>query len=157
MKFNYRKHEILMFLPIFMGEIGQIPCAFLARKIPRLPALYIMHSPPPPPELKSTCHCIVNDNEKIWHLTLGVANNMHPLSWGRGEQGGEERIILIFFFQLKKCVNYRNLLTGGGGGWWFRRTIIETSQTNKPFCYKKVHTLINSFCFSRSSYRWECW
>ena len=25
---------------------------------------------------------------KIWHVRLGVANNMHPLSWGGGGGGG---------------------------------------------------------------------
>ena len=43
--------------------------------------------PPPPstlcsPQLQSTCHYIVHHYVKILHVHLGVANNMHPLSWG---------------------------------------------------------------------------
>ena len=34
------------------------------------------------PQLQSTCHYIVNHYVKILHVHLGVANNMHPLSWG---------------------------------------------------------------------------
>ena len=34
------------------------------------------------PPLQSTCLYIVNHNVKIWHVHLGGANNMHPLSWG---------------------------------------------------------------------------
>ena len=34
------------------------------------------------PQLQSTFHYIVNHYVKILHVHLGVANNMHPLSWG---------------------------------------------------------------------------
>ena len=34
------------------------------------------------PQWQSTCHYIVNHYVKIMHVRLGVANNMHPLSWG---------------------------------------------------------------------------
>ena len=49
--------------------------------------------PPPPstlcsPQWQSTCHYIVNHYVKILHVRLGVANNMHPLSWGGGGGGG---------------------------------------------------------------------
>ena len=50
---------------------------------------------PPPPsstlcsrQLQSSCHYIVNYFVKIWHVHLGVANNMHPLSGGVGGGGG---------------------------------------------------------------------
>ena len=36
------------------------------------------------PQLQSTCHYMVNFYVKIWHVRLGGANNMHPLSWGGG-------------------------------------------------------------------------
>ena len=36
------------------------------------------------PQSQSTCHYIVNHYVKILHVHLGVANNMHPLSWGGG-------------------------------------------------------------------------
>ena len=34
------------------------------------------------PQWQSTCHYIVNHYVKILHVRLGVANIMHPLSWG---------------------------------------------------------------------------
>ena len=34
------------------------------------------------PPLQSTCHYIKNHHVKKWHVRLGGANNMHPLSWG---------------------------------------------------------------------------
>ena len=52
--------------------------------------LFRLSPPPPPPstlcspQLQSTCHYIVNHYVKILHVHLGVANNMHPLSWGGG-------------------------------------------------------------------------
>ena len=42
-----------------------------------------------PPKLQSTPHDIVNHYVKIWHVRLGVANNMHPLSWGGGGTNGK--------------------------------------------------------------------
>ena len=33
------------------------------------------------PQLQSTRHYIVTHYVKIWHVRLGVANNMHPLSF----------------------------------------------------------------------------
>ena len=52
--------------------------------------------PPPPstlcsPQLQSTCHYIVNHFVKILHVHLGVANNMHPLSWGGGHKRKRSR------------------------------------------------------------------
>ena len=44
---------------------------------PFVPPQYVML-----PQLQSTCHYIVNHYVKILHVHLGVANNMHPLSWG---------------------------------------------------------------------------
>ena len=42
--------------------------------------------PPPsrlcPPQLQSTCPYIVNHYVKMWHLRLGAANDVHPLSLG---------------------------------------------------------------------------
>ena len=38
------------------------------------------------PQLQSTCHYIVNHYVKILHVPLGVANNMHPVSWGGGHK-----------------------------------------------------------------------
>ena len=34
------------------------------------------------PQLQSTCNYIVNHYVKIWHVCLGFAINMRPLSWG---------------------------------------------------------------------------
>ena len=34
------------------------------------------------PQIQSTCHYTVNHYVKIWHVRLGGATNMHPLSWG---------------------------------------------------------------------------
>ena len=42
--------------------------------------------PPPPPPLQTTCHYIVNFYVKLWHVRLGGANSMRPLSWGGGAQ-----------------------------------------------------------------------
>ena len=57
--------------------------------------LFRLCPPPPPPhpvryappQLQSTCHYIVNHYVKIWHVRLGGANNMRPLSWGGGTNG----------------------------------------------------------------------
>ena len=48
---------------------------------PYVPLQYVM---PPPPPLQSTCHYIANHYVKIWHMRLGGANNMCPLSCGGG-------------------------------------------------------------------------
>ena len=40
---------------------------------------YVMH-----PQLQSTCHYSNPYVKNIWHMRLGGANNMHPLSWGGG-------------------------------------------------------------------------
>ena len=42
------------------------------------------------PQLQGTCHYIVNHYVKIWHVLLGDANNMRPLSWGGG--GGAQTV-----------------------------------------------------------------
>ena len=42
------------------------------------------------PQLQSTCHYIVNHYVNILHVHLGVANNMHPLSWGGGGTNGKD-------------------------------------------------------------------
>ena len=44
---------------------------------------------------------IVNHYVKIWVVRLGIANNMHPLSWGGGEEGwmgtnGKDKISQTF-------------------------------------------------------------
>ena len=48
--------------------------------------IFFVCTPPPQyvmrPKLQNTCDCIVNLHVKIWHVCLGGANNMHPLSWG---------------------------------------------------------------------------
>ena len=46
-----------------------------------VPPQYVMR-----PKLQNTCDYIVNLHVKIWHVCLGGANNMHPLSWGWGAQ-----------------------------------------------------------------------
>ena len=55
--------------------------------------IFSVCAPPPStlcaPQLQSTCHYIVNHYVKIWHVRLGGANNMRPLSWGGG--GGHKR------------------------------------------------------------------
>ena len=58
-------------------------------------------APPPPPlpvrynpRLRSRCHYIVNYYVKIWHVRLGGAHNMHPLSWGEGAQTEKIQILL---------------------------------------------------------------
>ena len=38
------------------------------------------------PQLQSMCRYIVYHYVKIWHVRLGDANNMQPLSWGGGAQ-----------------------------------------------------------------------
>ena len=52
--------------------------------------IFSVCAPPPStlcsPQLQSTCHYIVNHYVKILHVHLGVANNMHPLSWGGGHK-----------------------------------------------------------------------
>ena len=40
------------------------------------------------PELQRACHYIVSHCVKVWHVSLGGANNMHPLSWRGGGGGG---------------------------------------------------------------------
>ena len=57
---------------------------------PPPPQVRYAPTPPPPPtpppvtQLQSTCHYTVNRYVKIWHVHLGCANNIHPLSWGGG-------------------------------------------------------------------------
>ena len=52
------------------------------------------------PKLRSTRHYIVNHYVKILHVHLGVANNMHPLSWGGGAQ--TEKILNFLY----KTIDY---------------------------------------------------
>ena len=48
------------------------------------PPQYVMHPP-----LQSTCHYIVIHYVKMWHVRLGDAINIRPLSWReRGGGGG---------------------------------------------------------------------
>ena len=50
------------------------------------------------PQLQSTCHYIVNNYVKIWHVRLGGANNMRPLrSWG-GAQTEKIRKIMFYWY-----------------------------------------------------------
>ena len=77
------------------------------------PPLYVMH-----PQLLSTCHYIVNFYIKIWHVSLGYANNFHPLNGGGGGGGGGGGIngkdqfdyivfFTIYFFYLIICVLFQ--------------------------------------------------
>ena len=50
-----------------------------------VPPQYVMR-----PMLQNTCDYIVNLQVKIWHVCLGGANNMHPLSWGGGGTNGKD-------------------------------------------------------------------
>ena len=59
------------------------------------PPLYVMH-----PQLLSTCHYIVNFYIKIWHVSLGYANNFHPLNGGGGRHKRKRSIWLYSFFLL---------------------------------------------------------
>ena len=57
------------------------------------------------PQWQSTCHFIVNHYVKILHVRLGVANNMHPLSWG-GTNGKDPIIVwLIWIFFVSGIFN----------------------------------------------------
>ena len=47
------------------------------------------------PHWQSTCHYIVNHYVKILHVRLGVANNMHPLSWGGGHKQKRSKCLFI--------------------------------------------------------------
>ena len=42
------------------------------------------------PQLKNTCLYIVYHYVKMWHVRLGCANNLHPLSLGGGAQNGKD-------------------------------------------------------------------
>ena len=55
------------------------------------------------PQLQSTCHYIVNHYVKILHVHLGVANNMHPLSWG-GTNGKDPKNVTQFKSRVS-CVH----------------------------------------------------
>ena len=62
--------------------------------------IFSVCAPPPPstlcsPQLQSTCHYIVNHYVKILHVHLGVANNMHPLSWGGGTNGEDPKTLIL--------------------------------------------------------------
>ena len=77
----------------------------------------------PPPQyvmllqLQSTCHYLVNDYVKIWHVCLGCANNMHPLSWegGGGTNGKDPNEKELMLSDLKKstagAILYRNFFS----------------------------------------------
>ena len=64
---------------------------------------YFAFAPPPStlcaPQLQNTCHYIVNHYVKVWHVRLGGANNMRPLSRGGGG-GTNENDPLFFSTQL---------------------------------------------------------
>ena len=76
-----RLQTIIIILIIFYAGSKHID-SFLIFKT----GIFSVCAPPPStlcsPQLQSTCHYIVNHHVKIWHVLLGGANNMHPLSWG---------------------------------------------------------------------------
>ena len=70
-------------------------CWGLSHYSPPYKKLDLFRLCPPPStlcstQLQSTCHYIVNHHVKIWHVRLGGANNMHPLSWGGGGTNGKD-------------------------------------------------------------------
>ena len=74
------QHSGLLIAEIFSGISPPPPPITLCPPPPH----YAM--PPRLPPLQSTCHNIVNNYVKIWHVRLGGANNINPPSWGGGAQ-----------------------------------------------------------------------
>ena len=62
-------------------------CTFFTQKVFNYRSGISSICPPPPPQyvmrpqLKRTCHYIVNHHVKTWRVRLGGANNMRQLSW----------------------------------------------------------------------------
>ena len=68
-----------------------------------MPPQYVML-----PQLQSTCHYIVNHYVKILHVHLGVANNMHPLSWGGGTNGKDPTKFVGIRYAFRETLRIRN-------------------------------------------------
>ena len=81
--------------------IQKLPTIVQNRFFLFVPPTPVAYAPP-----MSACHYIVNHYEKIWHVRLGDANNMHPLSIGGGGGLGAQK--KRSEFSLKYFIFLRN-------------------------------------------------
>ena len=57
------------------------------------------------PHLQSTYHYTVRHYVKVWHVRLGVANNMHPLRWEGCTNGKDPKILCNIIFCCDNAEN----------------------------------------------------
>ena len=57
------------------------------RSFALVPPQYVMF-----PQIQSTCRSMVNNYVMIEHEQPGVANNMHPIKWGREKEKNRKKL-----------------------------------------------------------------